>query len=288
MAAPWFKFYAADYLLDAKVDLLPLEAQGILVRLWCLCSRDGSIPKDLAAISRRSGVDRKALGKHWAALLGFFIEGAEGYISERMAREALAYEEKCQKLKQSASIGGKQSAKQKAKQMLEQKEQQMLEQSFKQNPTEEETETEEEKALPPLAPQGGAAEAEKPKRKKRTRDPLPLNRVGGTALEAFEEARACWPMEIYGWNERNTRNEARKISIGNIPQAQKFFLQLIEEGHATAQELYACAWVAVEEWKRTGYLWIPHLSTFYGPDKETWAQFLPKAKQALQTFQEVG
>jgi len=35
---PWFKFYAADFLMDEKVHKLPPEAQALLVRMWCICS----------------------------------------------------------------------------------------------------------------------------------------------------------------------------------------------------------------------------------------------------------
>ena len=43
---PWFKFWAADYLCDTKVQKLPLEAQGLLLRMWCACHIDGSLPAD--------------------------------------------------------------------------------------------------------------------------------------------------------------------------------------------------------------------------------------------------
>lgn len=149
--------------------------------------------------------------------------------------------------------------------------------------TEAEAETETNKDLPsPSARATASPVEEKPKKKKRTRDPLPLNRIGGEVLECFEEAKACWPNEITGWNDRLRSNETRKVAIGNIQTAQKFFLQLVEEGHATAQELYACAWVASNKWKREGYLWVPHLSTFYGPEKEVWAQYLQEAKRVIQ------
>lgn len=49
---PWFKFWATDYLCDAAVDALPLAAQGLLVRMWCVCSQRGSIPDDAEEIAR--------------------------------------------------------------------------------------------------------------------------------------------------------------------------------------------------------------------------------------------
>ena len=49
---PWFKFWATDYLCDPDVDELSLEEQGLLVRMWCVCSQRGSIPGDPEEIAR--------------------------------------------------------------------------------------------------------------------------------------------------------------------------------------------------------------------------------------------
>ena len=43
---PWFKLWASDYLCDSDVQKLPLEAQGLLLRMWCACHIDGCIPSD--------------------------------------------------------------------------------------------------------------------------------------------------------------------------------------------------------------------------------------------------
>lgn len=44
---PWFKFWSTDYLCDPDVDKLPLDAQGLLVRMWCVCNLQGFVPDDL-------------------------------------------------------------------------------------------------------------------------------------------------------------------------------------------------------------------------------------------------
>ena len=84
---PWFKFFASDYLLDEGVDALPLEAQGILVRLWCLAWRDQFLKDDPDTLARRAMVDPKAMRKHWPALRAFFSETPDGLASDRMERE---------------------------------------------------------------------------------------------------------------------------------------------------------------------------------------------------------
>lgn len=84
---PWFKFYASDYLLDESVDMLAVEAQGILVRLWCLCWRSGALPDVPDTLALRTKVDPKIMRKHWPVLRPFFTEGEDGLVSERMEKE---------------------------------------------------------------------------------------------------------------------------------------------------------------------------------------------------------
>jgi uncharacterized protein YdaU (DUF1376 family) len=49
---PWFKLWATDFLTDPDVDELSLEAQGLLLRMWCVCSQRGNIPQDPEEIAR--------------------------------------------------------------------------------------------------------------------------------------------------------------------------------------------------------------------------------------------
>lgn len=116
---------------------------------------------------------------------------------------------------------------------------------------------------------------------KRSRDPLPLNRVGGVALEAFQECVRCWPLKVTGWNYRTNQHETKRVNLGSTALAQRNFYELVSGGHATPQELYACAWVASKTWQEEGYIWVPHLATFFGPEKEMWSGFLDQARDLL-------
>ena len=89
---PWFKFYAADYLLDARVDSLSLEAQAILLRLWCLCHIEGSCPAESNEIARKSRLTSEQIGRHLSNLLGFFEERDGRLYSHRMEAEKLKSE----------------------------------------------------------------------------------------------------------------------------------------------------------------------------------------------------
>lgn len=50
--APAFQFYAAEYLADEHVQLMTLEEEGIYIRLLAYCWREGSVPSDIALLSR--------------------------------------------------------------------------------------------------------------------------------------------------------------------------------------------------------------------------------------------
>jgi uncharacterized protein YdaU (DUF1376 family) len=51
---PWFKFFAGDYLLDSGVDSMPREAEGLLIRMWCICHIEGSCPADPGELARKT------------------------------------------------------------------------------------------------------------------------------------------------------------------------------------------------------------------------------------------
>lgn len=53
MNRPWFKLYAADTLIDAKLDSIPIEAHGLVLKMWCLCHIEGSCPNNPAELARK-------------------------------------------------------------------------------------------------------------------------------------------------------------------------------------------------------------------------------------------
>jgi uncharacterized protein YdaU (DUF1376 family) len=84
---PWFKFFAADYLLDPAVDALPLEAQAVLLRMWCLCHIEGFCPADAEQIARKVRLPLEQITRHWQSLTPFFeVRGGKLY-SFRMEEE---------------------------------------------------------------------------------------------------------------------------------------------------------------------------------------------------------
>jgi len=168
MAAPWFKLYPRQFLTDSKVKVLSREHRSILMDLWCYCSEDGSIPADIQTLARLIGETPQVTRKAMEKLASFFHEEDGRLISKRMKAEADAYEEKCQKLRESASKGGlKKVANAKANATDESK--QMLKQKGSEEEREEEKEKEKDKnpAAPPLRSRttepSGVKNPEKPK-----------------------------------------------------------------------------------------------------------------------------
>jgi uncharacterized protein YdaU (DUF1376 family) len=51
---PWFKFFPSDYLLDPDVDAIPPDAEGLLIRMWCLCHLEGSCPANPEELARKT------------------------------------------------------------------------------------------------------------------------------------------------------------------------------------------------------------------------------------------
>lgn len=83
---PWFKFFAADYLLDPAVDALPLEAQAVLVRVWCICHIEGTCPTDCEEIARKTRLLVEVVTKYFDYLAPFF-EVREGRLHSRRMEE---------------------------------------------------------------------------------------------------------------------------------------------------------------------------------------------------------
>lgn len=86
-AQPWFKFWSADYLCDASVDKLPLDAQGLLIRMWCVCNLQGCIPDDVEEVARLTR-SRLQSCSHSYPLCKPFFEFRDGQLfSRRMEAE---------------------------------------------------------------------------------------------------------------------------------------------------------------------------------------------------------
>lgn len=83
----WFKFWSADYLTDSRVDSIPREAEGLLIRMWCVCNTRGFIPADPKEIARLTCCDSQYVSQCVSHCVSFFEERDGNLYSHRMERE---------------------------------------------------------------------------------------------------------------------------------------------------------------------------------------------------------
>lgn len=84
----YFKLFAREYLTDGEVRALPLAAQAILVRMWCVCCLDGSLPADAEDLAAACGVKQSDMRTHMRSVVRFFFVGDDGRpFSRRMNKE---------------------------------------------------------------------------------------------------------------------------------------------------------------------------------------------------------
>ena len=84
---PWFKSYAADYLLDQKVDDMPREAEGLLFRMWCICHLEGCCPCDVETLARKTRCAVDYVSKYKSYCEPFFQSENGKLYSRRMQEE---------------------------------------------------------------------------------------------------------------------------------------------------------------------------------------------------------
>jgi len=89
---PWFKFWASDFLTDPDIDEIPLAAQALILRMWCVCHIRGSIPTDKVEIARLCRVRIEDVELYEPYYQRFFKLKNGSYISPRMEKERLKSE----------------------------------------------------------------------------------------------------------------------------------------------------------------------------------------------------
>ena len=106
----FFKLFAREFLTSREVRELSLQDQAILLRLWCVCCLEGTIPSDLEDLSLLCGVKPTLLRSFERSLQRpferFFKRSPEGDLySPRMERER----ERNQRVRESAANAGRAS-----------------------------------------------------------------------------------------------------------------------------------------------------------------------------------
>lgn len=84
---PWFKLYASDVLTDAKLDAIPPEAIGLILKMWCVCHIEGKCSADPKEIARKTRLSLDYVLQCKSHCDSLFKLQDGFYISERMERE---------------------------------------------------------------------------------------------------------------------------------------------------------------------------------------------------------
>lgn len=264
---PWFKFYAADYLLDEEVDMIPLEAQGILVRLWCLCWRSPVIPASPEILATRTKVDLRTMKKHWACLQAFFAPVEGGLMSRRLEKERAESQAKSEAHRFGAQ---KTNEKRWAKRSLSDSPSEdiatgeiitkrLAQRVAEVSPSESESESEKNNPLPPLGAGTPPAEAGdgKAKRKPKWTKAFPTEIV-----EAVKAIRSIWPTPEGG----EYQPDGRTLVPGVSPSELASNLNEILGQGAEMPVCVAIAERAVREWKQGK--WIKAPQYFFGKSRD--------------------
>jgi hypothetical protein len=115
MRLPWFRIYGDELLNDEKIKRLSNAQLGVLLKLWASASHNDGIPPDPKLQARIVGMrsaDFRRISEGF--LTDFFHPSKENpqiLVSPRMEREAMQYEQKVEKLRNSGRKGGVASGK---------------------------------------------------------------------------------------------------------------------------------------------------------------------------------
>ena len=88
--SPAFQFYPKDFITDSNVIVMTMAERGAYITLICLCWLEGSLPSDLARLSRLCGSTPVVFGKMWPAIEPCFRpakRGSDRLIHPRLERE---------------------------------------------------------------------------------------------------------------------------------------------------------------------------------------------------------
>lgn len=86
--APAFQIYAAEYLADFDIRMLRPAQRGVLLDLWCVCWRDGSIPDNPVKLSALCGLKLEVFKHLWSGVRAFFRPGDAGHlVSNRLQKQ---------------------------------------------------------------------------------------------------------------------------------------------------------------------------------------------------------
>lgn len=163
------------------------------------------------------------------------------------------------------------------------------------NPTQAEAEaeadTDKEKDSPAPSPSAPAPELSstgKPKKGRKSK--LETTGLRPEFLEAFQALWETFPREgPRRWDGEAQKWISERLSPGSRFQAEKNFQRIIDNGIATGRQLYLSFYAYVHEEPKVEKGFVQQVSTFFGPEKATYLEWLERGKQIeRENYPEVG
>lgn len=100
--------------------------------------------------------------------------------------------------------------------------------------------------------------------------------------EAWAAVLSEWPEPHRSWDVETRSFVDEPHDKGSLLQGEECFQGIVDSGAATAYELYAAWHAYVTEEPKVAKGFVQRLSTFYGPGKATWVQWLDRARALIK------
>jgi uncharacterized protein YdaU (DUF1376 family) len=108
---PYFKFYPGDWLSDATVRRMPLEARGLYWELLAIAWKEGGIPDDPSQLAGWLGLTPKRFERLWPHIEECWVHGKNGHlVNPRQEKERKEAEDSHRRRVEAGRKGGKANA----------------------------------------------------------------------------------------------------------------------------------------------------------------------------------
>jgi len=290
----WFKVWAADLMLDRKINELEFHELGMLLKIWCLICRQTCITFEPKNIAKQIGCEWKIFKKAWPKLEEFLDKTEHGYVSKRMQKELSDQDAVSPTKSYAGKVSGEaRRAKRDAKKAIsvqserteiEQKIEQKHEQNGNKKGTLSESESESYKSIggkPPMTPfsefsnenshtsPDGDAQPQKRKgkaqRERKPREPEWAKAHKPEVLDATRRIIGIWPTR----NKGDTQPNGEPVPNIRAPALATNLAAIHQKGGSLAI-CEAIAQRAVAEWKSGS--WIKAPQHYFG-DKGPWKDY---------------
>ena len=73
--------------MDSKLDSIPLEAHGLILKMWCLCHIEGRCPSDPVELARKLRCPLSYVSQYKSLCESLFESQSGSLVSRRMEKE---------------------------------------------------------------------------------------------------------------------------------------------------------------------------------------------------------